>query len=379
MIIAILTSLALSQVPDVYWESLTKKEKRQALELAAPVVTDYIDDPGIIRDDLSGDEVTLPLSYELFHGSLEDNVPKRALYFNVMNMLVTRTFPNEEWFLPIGHYAARLIAEFPDYTLSYILKDSTLVEMYARKIGISFEEYYFAKHDNLARFKFEVLGRTTMSLTQIRPFFDSIYYHQGVVLKERYPGKRKDRNFLYWEQVDNRLQEETFKRVDNRFASDLDSFFSRYDYTMSLGDQVLKICDRLISEENTDDPYLKAMYFSLFNRICADTDPGTEYLDQIAELCLKQIEKDPDYVLTYLLDHEPVMDKYAMLIGKHLGIIFDQHWYSRSKGYRTESCNLDTMYAARYRIFVDCSLSWESVSQFFDLIYSYAKKECVYL
>jgi len=114
---------------------------------------------------------------------------------------------------------------------------------------------------------------------------------------------------VYWEQLSDSIKKATLasNEVNINAANYYKGKFQFTDDERS--NHLLKILTAKSEDEN-----IKALYFYLFNRICAKADGAVG--EVLGNYCLKMILNDPVDVLNYFASHNSIMKLYAMFLGE---------------------------------------------------------------
>lgn len=120
-----------------------------------------------------------------------------------------------------------------------------------------------------------------------------------------------DTEYLYWENLNLEVQNETLNNPK------VDPIVLQYYY----GENMMLDCNTAIVlikklSELSDDLGIRALYFDLFNNICANSDG--ELSEYLSSYCYKLLLDNPVYVITYLEKKPDLLAIYGEYIGYQL-------------------------------------------------------------
>ena len=113
---------------------------------------------------------------------------------------------------------------------------------------------------------------------------------------------------VYWEQLTGAQQTEVLQ--SNVLPTAVLSFYQG-DMQLSNDAATKQLLDALIQPPADDG--IKALYFSLFNRIILSINPAL--LDILPLYTMSMVLDEPKYVLNYFIKHRSVMQAYCVRLG----------------------------------------------------------------
>jgi len=118
-------------------------------------------------------------------------------------------------------------------------------------------------------------------------------------------------NSVYWEQINDSIKKET---ITSRGVSiEAVNYYKGY-FRFTDNEKSFQLLDTLTSEP--EQMNIKALYFYLFNKICAKADGAVA--EELGNYCQKIVINDPIYVLNYFSSNNSTMKTYAQLLGYEL-------------------------------------------------------------
>jgi len=116
---------------------------------------------------------------------------------------------------------------------------------------------------------------------------------------------------IYWEQLSDSVKKATIASNEVNINA-LNYYKGRFN--LAVDKKSYQLLDTLTAEHN--DGNIKALYFYLFNRACAQSDGALS--EVMGDYCQNIIVNDPVYALNYFSSHNSVMTKYALFLGYEL-------------------------------------------------------------
>ena len=113
---------------------------------------------------------------------------------------------------------------------------------------------------------------------------------------------------MYWEQMTGTQQTEVLQ--SNQLPTTVVSFYQG-DMQLSNDSITKQLLNELI--QPPADPGIKALYFSLFNRIVVSINPALD--DMLPLYAMSMVLDEPKYVLNYFIEHHSLMEAYCVRLG----------------------------------------------------------------
>lgn len=113
---------------------------------------------------------------------------------------------------------------------------------------------------------------------------------------------------FYWEDLDTRAQNAI---INSRLTPALVRDYYQADKSLSDDSNGFALLNELTSKPKSDDHL--ALYFYVFNTICMSADGAIA--ESLGHYCLRMVQDQPSYVLSYLENHSDLMARYASFIG----------------------------------------------------------------